>query len=380
MVPAEIVLIPRVPLTPNGKLDRAALPAPAAAAPPEPGGAARATRSRSSSSVGGRRCSAATVGIHDNFFELGGYSLLATRLFAMIEAGTGLQHPPVGALRGAHDRRAGGGDPRRRRHPEWPSLVPIQPAGTQRPFFYVAPYMISVLQLAHLGVELGEDQPLYGLQPQGLDGVLPAHTRIEEMADAYIRQIRSVQPHGPYRIGGHCSGAWVAFEMARQLEAAGEQLDPVAARRPGPARRRAAADPAAELPRSAACASTSVTTGCGTPSPGRRRIMINRIRIRRMWSPSSEHVEKVRAIHRVAYRQYRKSVVDSDLVLVRSDESIALADKFWYLQWRERTRGSFHEVRSDGTHANLLERPYVVSFADRLRWAFSRSKAPQDQR
>jgi thioesterase domain-containing protein len=314
------------------------------------------------------------VGIHDNFFELGGYSLLATRLFAMIEAGTGRTIPLSALFEAPTIAELAEVIRGEQVTTDLPSLVPIQPLGTQPPFFYVAPYMISVLQLVHLGVELGEDQPLYGLQPQGLDGSRPAHTRIEDMAEAYIRQIRTVQPHGPYRIGGHCSGAWVAFEMARQLEDAGDELDSVVLVDQGPP---AADRPPIRLP--------SYLLGrlrfyfrdhrLRHAVAWQAKIMINRLRLKRMWNPTSEIVEKVRATHRAAYKQYGAKRIQSDLTLIRSDESIELEDKFWYLQWRDRTTGSFEEARSVGSHANLLERPYVVTFADRLRWAFGRSRA-----
>jgi thioesterase domain-containing protein len=75
-----------------------------------------------------------------------------------------------------------------------------------------------------LARHLGSDQPFYALQPQGLDGKEPLHSRIEEMATHYIREIRTLQPKGPYYIGGHCIGGLIAFEMAQQLHAQGETV------------------------------------------------------------------------------------------------------------------------------------------------------------
>jgi thioesterase domain-containing protein len=75
---------------------------------------------------------------------------------------------------------------------------------------------------------LGEDQPFYGLQAQGLDGESPFLTTIEKMAELYVREIRKVQPHGPYAIGGYCMGGTVAYEIAQRLRAAGEEIGLVA--------------------------------------------------------------------------------------------------------------------------------------------------------
>ncbi|HEY1280125.1 MAG TPA: thioesterase domain-containing protein, partial [Acidimicrobiales bacterium] len=380
MIPARFITLDRFPTTPTRKIDRNALPRPDTTLDylrngdhgiqpdGEPRDALEAQLMVRWQEVLGRP----DVGIHDDFFDLGGYSLLATRLFGLVEQDTG-QRLPVSALFEAPTIAELAGLIRAGQVPtEWASLIPIQSRGSQLPFFYVAPYMISVLQLAHLGVELGEDQPLYGLQPQGLDGTRPIHTRVEEMAEAYIREIKTVQPRGPYRIGGHCAGSWVAFEMARQLEAAGDELDAVVLVDQGPP----------GIPQTVRWASYLMFRLRFYFRDGRLRhatawqlkIALDRLRIRRRWNPALEHVQRVREVHRAALRDYEGGPVDADLVLVRSEESVALADKNWHTEWRTFTRGRFHERYAIGTHANLLEEPYVVVLADRIRWAFTRPR------
>ena len=368
MVPAQFVPIEAVPLTPNGKLDRQALAPPAPARQDEGSGSARDSLERMLLGLWGEVLNRSDFGVHDSFFDLGGYSLLATRLFALIEEATG-KRIPVSALfetptiaELAELIRDGGWTT------TWSSLVPIQPGGSRRPFFYVAPYMISVLQFAHLAEELGPDQPLYGLQPQGLDGVLPAHERIEDMAAHYIDEIKSLQPHGPYLIGGHCSGSWVAFEMARQLEAKGDEVGAVILVDQGPPGvERPAIKPVAYL----------LNRLRFYFSDGRLRyaltwqlkIATGRLLLRRVGPPTARFAEEVKAKHRAAFVVYEGGDIEHDLVLLRSEESIALVDKSWYLRWADRTAGSFrHEIIS-GTHANLLERPYVEQLAARLRFA-----------
>ena len=68
------------------------------------------------------------------------------------------------------------------------------------------------------------DRPLYGIQAQGLDGIQPTHQSLPEMAAHYIREIKTVQPEGPYLIAGHCAGGWVAYELVCQLQAAGDEV------------------------------------------------------------------------------------------------------------------------------------------------------------
>src|SRR5205807_2008150 len=71
---------------------------------------------------------------------------------------------------------------------------------------------------------LGPEQPFHALEPYRFEG-LPAPPPFEELAAAHLRAVRAVQPAGPYRLGGWCNGGLLAYEMARQLHAAGEEVD-----------------------------------------------------------------------------------------------------------------------------------------------------------
>jgi amino acid adenylation domain-containing protein len=223
MVPSEFRVVPALPLTNSGKVDRKALQA----APPKP--AVKRGRSprnnlelqllRIWESVLGVR----PIGVEDDFFALGGHSLMALRLIAKIEKATGRRITPDMISRAptveklakllAEGRGGMGG-----------CLVPIQPEGSRPPLFCVHGIGGSILGYGHLARCLPDDQPLYGLQARGLDGREQPCTSIEEMAAEYIRAIRTVQPQGPYHLGGYSFGGIVAFEMARQLEAAGEPV------------------------------------------------------------------------------------------------------------------------------------------------------------
>jgi thioesterase domain-containing protein len=106
----------------------------------------------------------------------------------------------------------------------WSSLVEIQSSGSRPPFFCFHGEGGNVLIYRKLARHLGADQPFYGLQSQGLDGNSPLLKTIDEMAALYVKEIRSVQPHGPYFLGGYCLGGTVAYEAAQQLHAAGEEV------------------------------------------------------------------------------------------------------------------------------------------------------------
>jgi len=165
-----------------------------------------------------------SIGFDENYFDLGGDSSLAVQLFAQIEKvfrvklplATLFEAPTIEELaRILRPETARSG---------WSSLVIIQPAGSRPPLFCMHPHGGNVLIYRDLSRYLGSDQPFYGLQSQGLDGRCPPLTRIEDMAAQYVKEIRTVQPHGPYFLGGYCLGGAIAFEVAQQLRAKGEQI------------------------------------------------------------------------------------------------------------------------------------------------------------
>lgn len=225
MVPAAVVMLDALPLTASGKLNRLALPEPKTPnikkrplSLPSHAGVEQVLAAIWADVLGLK-----VVGPNENFFELGGHSLLAVLLFARIVKYFGRRLPvatlfraPTVAQLAAVIEDSGS--------PAWSALVPIQPAGSNPPFFCVHAKGGNVLEFYDLAHHLGTDQPFYGLQSQGLDQQNDAHTRVVDMAAHYIREIRTVQPRGPYYLGGRSLGGTIAFEMASQLKAAGEEV------------------------------------------------------------------------------------------------------------------------------------------------------------
>jgi thioesterase domain-containing protein/acyl carrier protein len=164
------------------------------------------------------------VGVTDNFFELGGHSLAAVRLFSLIEKRLGKKVPLASVFQAATVERLAMILRRDTKAPPPSSLVAIQPEGSRRPLFLIHPAGGHVFPYVHLAQRLGSDQPTYGLQARGLEEALQSHSRIEDMAAYYIEALRTVQPTGPYLLGGWSMGGIVAFEMAQQFHAQGERV------------------------------------------------------------------------------------------------------------------------------------------------------------
>jgi phthiocerol/phenolphthiocerol synthesis type-I polyketide synthase E len=165
-----------------------------------------------------------SVGLDQNYFDLGGDSILAVQLFAQIEqvfkvklpVATLFDAPTIKELAQVlrHDSPSSG----------WSPLVAIQAAGSRPPFFCIHGAGGNVLIYRELALNLGSDQPFYGLQSPGLDGSCAPLTRVEDMAALYVKEIRKVRPIGPYFLGGYCGGGTIAYEVAQQLSRNGDQV------------------------------------------------------------------------------------------------------------------------------------------------------------
>lgn len=227
MTPAAFVMLEALPLTPHGKVDKAALPAPRANTD-RPAGeyvAARNTIERQLVAIWEELFKTSPIGVRDNFFELGGHSLLLMMLVARVEERLGervamadLFNGPtiekLAELLGQHGR---------------PSLtsviVPMQTSGTRPPLFGFHPGSEEVFCYAELVRRLGTDQPFYGVQARRLDTAgLVKHTELEAMAADYAEALCEFHPGGPYLLCGWSMGGVIAFEVARQLRARGEHV------------------------------------------------------------------------------------------------------------------------------------------------------------
>ena len=169
-----------------------------------------------------------SVGLDDNYFDLGGDSALAVHLFARIEKEFGVKLP-LATLFEAQTISELTDVLRSKAQPVgWSPLVTVQPSGSRAKFFCVHGAGGNVFIYRDLAKLLGPDQPFYGLQSRGLDGKEELQSSVADMARVYVDAVQRVQPHGPYFLGGYCMGGTVAYEMAQQLSAKGEQVGMVA--------------------------------------------------------------------------------------------------------------------------------------------------------
>lgn len=165
-----------------------------------------------------------TVGVYDDFFELGGHSLMAVKVLNQLEKETGkrlpmatlFEHSTVEAMALMLKMDA--------KSITWDSLVPIKPHGHKMPLYIVHGAGLNVLFFNTLAKNMDPEQPVYGLQAKGLNGIDQPLEKIEDMAAYYISEIVGQNPKGPYALAGFSFGGIIAFEMAKQLKAMGKEV------------------------------------------------------------------------------------------------------------------------------------------------------------
>jgi amino acid adenylation domain-containing protein len=362
MRPHHVLVLESLPKTPNGKIDRHALPAPGAqpASPPTAGEAADAPCSALEADLQqrwSRLLGGTSPGRHEDFFALGGHSLLAVRLFADLARDYGVElplatliaHPTIAAL-AAVLRQAGAGPDQGRTSP---LVVPLR-AGTRRPALFlvhaVGGNVLNYLPLLH---GLPAEQAVYGLQARGLQGQDTPLSSIDDMADLYLRDIRTLQPQGPYLLGGGSMGGIVALEIARRLRAAGAEVSLLVmldTRAPGAGRGQPDWHAVASALRRPARLGARL----------RLRLRAAWQALRRRWRRSSDAPEtelrlrRVEQAHRQALRDYTPRRYAGDLTLMRSGEPHRLGATLGWQCWVD---GEILVRALPGSHEDFIEQP-----------------------
>ncbi|GAU69536.1 putative non-ribosomal peptide synthetase [Streptomyces sp. NBRC 110611] len=395
MVPSHFAWLPRLPKTPSGKRDDAAL----RALPLADGERAHRTPPRDAHerllvTLLAELLRTPEVGVHDNFFDLGGTSLTAMRLIVLIEQRTGVNVPmsrfimsPTAAELACFLRDGGA------RTAAFDPLVPFRTGGTRPPMFFVHPMGGNVLCYAPLVERLPEDQPFYALQAPGSDAGTEPLSSVGELAAHYLAAIRRVRPEGPYVLGGWSFGGFVAFEMARQLTAQGAEvaktflLDTVAL----PEGRRTRSTDDALLgwffwellwaKRDDDSPLTGPQDEAGSLDERFARIARRAVELGVL--PAGSSGEIVRRLFRVyagnwqAALDYRPGTPDLDITLLRAQEPLPAAltemhesARTLYRDpgngWSDRTRGHLEVVDVPGDHVSLMKEPHVATVARTL--------------
>jgi len=250
---------------------------------------------------------------------------------------------------------------------EWSSLVAIQPEGWRPPFFCVHGIGGTVLRFYDLARHLGPDQPVYGLQAQGVNGKHPCHSRVEDMAAHYLTEIRHLQPQGPYYLGGYSLGGSVALEMARQLREEGEEVGIVAL-----------LDTFASTYRSKGALFVKFLTLAPSEKlyhvRRKGRLLGKSIRKSVAMARLPRVLKEVRQACNQAAKQYIAQPYLGEITLFHAEEK-SLSSENPYETWKTLALGGLEVHEVPGGHGSVIDEPAVTFLAEKLKASLERAQA-----
>ncbi|TDN37316.1 non-ribosomal peptide synthetase [Hymenobacter sp. UV11] len=387
LVPSEFVVLDALPLLPNGKTNRPALrqraAAPTATITAAVGFVAPRTNVEQLVADSWREAlKISKIGVFDDFFDLGGHSLIAVQVMARLEKVTGkrlplaalFSHPTVAALALLIQRDGS-------KAITWDSLVPIKPKGSKTPLYIVHGAGMNVLLFNALARNMDAEQPVYGLQARGLNGVDEPLDRIEDIAAHYLAAIRAQNPDGPYALAGFSFGGLIAFEMARQLLAMGKEVQFLAM-----------FDTYAyqsnyHLPYLERLAKNGFTTlkkgvytlGLLAKQPGRTLAyqreqlrfklggLLGRLGLIGKWQPNFGYPPLVDWMNELAWRRYTLAPAPIAIELFRASRRTFYMPDFEFLGWRPFALNGITIHEMPGEHSFMFAPPYDQKFATVLQ-------------
>jgi thioesterase domain-containing protein len=283
---------------------------------------------------------------------------LAVRLMHLMEQTLGKRLPITALLHAPTIERLAVLLQEEKRSAAWSSLVAMRESGTKPPFFCVHGIGGTILRFRELAHFVGSEQPFYGLQAQGLDGEQSFHTRVEDMAAHYIKELTTVRSRGPYYIGGYSFGGMVALEMAHQLKAQRHEIGLIVLLDTFPGQLKSTGslfrtyltlpwdEQRMHLSRKAKAFPRSV----------RRRVAMMRL-------PAA--LKNIRNSCYSAARAYQPKPYDGPIILFRASEK-GLSSVSQESAWKSLApQIEIYEV--SGHHGNIVDEPQVRLLADELR-------------
>lgn len=381
MIPSAFVTLGELPLTANGKVDRSALPDPHENLSETVFVAPRTPFEETLAKVWARVLRLDRVGVHDNFFELGGHSLLAVRLAREIEIALNKTLPPAMLFQFPTVEQVAGAVGERNL-PALSPLVPVRSTGSKPPLFFVH----GDYGYGHFPTYLKRDRPFYGLA-QHLEGRVLRHTSVEQIAAYYVSKVRTVQPAGPYFIGGHSVGALIAFEMAQQLRRDGEPIAMLVLLEAATKEQEAAADAASvgSKRRDSALAVSRAAPKAKLmyfSSWLKKQLRMGMCEIyhvlNRPLPPKLQkfYLRKIvfAKIYREAARDYRPKAYPGHIVYFKARAATRDSAE----RWRSLAQGGLEVHEVSGGHATMLRDPHAKELAGELAACIRKAEAGND--
>ncbi len=378
MVPSHFVWMTALPLTPNGKVDHRALPEPDASTQAAELVEASSETERQLAAIWQEVLSVTGLGMLDNFFDLGGHSLLVAKVLRRIETELGVRLPMAALFHAPTVRQLAG----LMRDPllvtQLPPTIPWQTKGSRPPLLWLdgGPAFRALAQA------IGPDQPFLGveLSPADQEQVSPG-ARIADIARLFVRAIRTVQPDGPYYIGGFCTRGILAYEVASQLTAEGKHVglvillhtaNPVHFRRIS-----ALALLQSKLKYHVGQVLRMRPLDGGAYLIARSREALARRR-KRGYPPSSDRHPGFGEIREQAAFAYEPPAYDGAVALFQPADTLDVYD--YQPGWADVVKGELSNCTLPGDHTSILDEPHVQALGAAIRSALFRAQAAESRR
>ncbi|MES2332684.1 MAG: non-ribosomal peptide synthetase [Bacteroidota bacterium] len=383
MIPPEFVLMDSFPLLPNGKINRAALPKPEKRLHAGNGKIAEHDTSMEKlvTAIWAELLGIDDVGLDEDFFDLGGHSLIAVQIMTRLEKETGKRLPIAALFEASTIRKLSlfleVGDVATL----WESLVPVKASGHRPPLYIVHGDGLNVMVFNSVPKHMDAEQPVFGLQPRGLNGIDDPDESMEEIAANYVAGILKHNPEGPYFLAGYSFGGIVAFEMAKQLKAAGHEVKMLAMfdtsvgniNYTGSKAKRLWEKIMLQFPKMLFIGGSlfkypgSVLSYQGFVVKRKWHTLMSKLGLAKESEEMPDYQKRIIEKQALAFQNYNMTPYDGTIDLFRVRERVYFLDDPIYLGWKNlSTKGiSIHQVPGD--HRTFLLPPYDKVFAQSLQ-------------
>ncbi len=373
MIPSAFINLTEFPTLPNGKIDYSALPIPTKNdfIPDHAFVAAKTEIQKQLTAIWESILQLTPIGIHDNFFAIGGDSIRSIQIISKAQE-QGIEIAPHHIFEYQTIYKLGtfleNVNQSNEENTNWASLVPLKKEGTRRSLFCIHSGGAHVFFYQGLAKYIEADQPLYALQPSGLNNENHLHSSIEEMASYYISEMQKLQPHGPYYILGTCFSNAVGLEMANQLALAGESIARLIIVDSGPQYLLGAAERGGKKTTRRFVKMVKEKNWSGIRKKLRNRFIRTK---QKALAPLENEQEKnlrltINSLNQL-YHNYTWKPFNGKVTFIRSTEFANRTDKNSHLtQWHKLAKGGLEVHIVEGHHKTLFEEPEVQGLAQQI--------------
>ncbi|WP_288424903.1 non-ribosomal peptide synthetase [uncultured Spirosoma sp.] len=388
MVPADFVRISQWPITPNGKIDRKALPKPGALTDMAQRRQPETTIEKTIAAIWRDALGVQQISVEDDFFDLGGHSMIAVQVMTQLETETGRRLPLSTLMTHSTIQKLASLFETEKPATSWKSLVPIRPEGSKVPIYIIHGIGLNLLNFTSLVSYMDPDQPIYGLQARGLDGTDEPFDRMEDIAAFYISEILQQNPDGPYAIAGYSFGGYVALEMAQQLQQLGKSVKMLAMfdtnAEPSTKHWSKAAKlqwrVAKQVPKMLWIGKSLLENPLSTIryQAAFAQSLVQRFKQRFGFyetpqpEAGMEHLNRIMEKHEIAYESYVFKPYDGVIDLFKAQKRVYFVDDNKFLGWRKYAKQGVRVHEVPGDHRMMMLPPNDKVFAEMLQRALDR--------